>query len=160
MAHAINMTDYTPTCGTDREFKRWYSELLRAFEDPITTDSITDFFAPGGALILMGTHFTGADAILGARGAILPADGSIQWNHFPNITIVTSETPTNKSFEVTGVLQITLPANASCSTTYYQTLFTVEKNLTTGRANLAPQGGSLIIYNGFSINATDDQCTK
>ncbi|KAM9885467.1 hypothetical protein VDGL01_00550 [Verticillium dahliae] len=55
-----------------------------------------------------------------------------------------SETPTDKSFKITGVLQITLSANASCSTTYYQTLFTVEKNLTRGRANLAPRGGSLV----------------
>ncbi|KAH7006780.1 hypothetical protein EDB80DRAFT_577942 [Ilyonectria destructans] len=159
-ACAINMTDYAPTCGVDREFKRWYRELLGAFEDPTTTDSITGFFEPGGALILGGSDFTGSEAILAARGAILPADGSIQWNHFPNITVVASETPTNKSFEVTGVLQITLSANASCSTTYYQTLFTVGKNLTTGRANLAPQGGSLIIYDGFSVNSTDDKCIK
>ncbi|KAH8658611.1 hypothetical protein BGZ61DRAFT_540533 [Ilyonectria robusta] len=159
-ARAINMKDYAPTCGVDREFKRWYRELLGAFEDPTTTDSVTGFFAPGGALILGGSNITGGEAILAARGAILPADGSIQWNHFPNITVVASETPTNKSFEVTGVLQITLSANKSCSTTYYQTLFTVEKNLTTGRANLAPQGGSLIIYDGFSVNSTDDQCIK
>ncbi|KAH7230165.1 uncharacterized protein BKA55DRAFT_526390 [Fusarium redolens] len=159
-ARAIKMTDYAPTCGIDREFKLWYRELLGAFEDPTTTDSITSFFAPGGALILGGSNFTGGEAILAARGAILPADRSIQWNHFPNITVVASETPTNKSFEVTGVLQITLSANASCSTTYYQTLFTVEKNLTTGRANLAPQGSSLIRYDGLSVNSTDDQCIK
>ncbi|KAG7424697.1 hypothetical protein Forpi1262_v013782 [Fusarium oxysporum f. sp. raphani] len=79
-ARAINMTDYAPTCGIDREFKRWYRELLGAFEDPTTTDSITSFFAPGGALILGGSNFTGGEAILAARGAILPADRSIQWN--------------------------------------------------------------------------------
>ncbi|KAG7121688.1 hypothetical protein HYQ45_014380 [Verticillium longisporum] len=114
---AINMTDYAATCSVDREFKRWYRELLGAFEDSTTTDSITNFFAPGGALVLGGSRITGGEAILAARGAILPADGFIQWNHFPNITLVASETPTNKSFEVTGVLQITLSANASCSTT-------------------------------------------
>ncbi|KAI6749290.1 hypothetical protein HG530_015129 [Fusarium avenaceum] len=154
------MTDYSPGCGVDRDFRRWYSELLGAFEDSTTTDNITGFFGPGGALILGGTRFTGAEAILAAREAILPPDGSIQWNHFPNITVTTSETPTNKSFEVTGVLQITISANSSCSTTYYQTLFTVKKDLTTGRANLTPQGGSLITYDGFSVMATDDQCIK
>lgn len=95
---AINMTDYAPTCGIDREFKRWYKEyvkwqqtfllkliftlrrLLGAFEDPTTTDSVTNFFAPGGALILGGSTFTSGEAILAARGAILPADRSIQWN--------------------------------------------------------------------------------
>ncbi|KAM0591679.1 hypothetical protein ACHAPN_007160 [Verticillium nonalfalfae] len=150
------MTDYAATCSVDRDFKRWYRELLGAFEDSTTTDSVTNFFAPGGALVLGGSRITGGEAILAARGAILPADGSIQWNHFPNVTVVASETPTNKSFEVTGVLQITLSANASCSTTYYQTLFTVEKNVTTGRANLAPQGGSLVIYDGFST-LSDEQ---
>ncbi|KAH6971236.1 hypothetical protein BKA56DRAFT_636130 [Ilyonectria sp. MPI-CAGE-AT-0026] len=77
---AINMKDYAPTCGVDREFKRWYRELLGAFEDPTTTDSMTGFFAPGGALLLGGSTITGGEAILAARGAILPADGSIQWN--------------------------------------------------------------------------------
>ncbi|WYZ34298.1 hypothetical protein EsH8_I_000574 [Colletotrichum jinshuiense] len=113
---AINMTDYAPACGVDRGFNLWYREILGAFEDPTTTDSVTEFFAPGGALILGEVGVTG-DQILEARGAILPADGSVQWNHFPNKTIVASETPTNKSFEVAGVLEITLPANASCSTT-------------------------------------------
>ncbi|KAL6405506.1 hypothetical protein AUP68_11263 [Ilyonectria robusta] len=79
-ARAINMRDYAPACGVDREFKQWYRELLGTFEDSTTTDSITDFFAPGGALILGGSNFTGGEAILAARGAILPADGSIQWN--------------------------------------------------------------------------------
>ncbi|KAH6982563.1 hypothetical protein EDB80DRAFT_757026 [Ilyonectria destructans] len=79
-ARAINMTGYAPTCGVDREFKRWYRELLGAFEDPTTTDSITAFFAPGGTLMLGGSNFTGGEAILAARGAILPVDGSIQWN--------------------------------------------------------------------------------
>lgn len=54
--------------------------LLGAFEESTTTDNITGFFAPGGALILGGTRFTGAEAILAAREAILPPDGSIKWN--------------------------------------------------------------------------------
>ncbi|KZL68038.1 hypothetical protein CT0861_04162 [Colletotrichum tofieldiae] len=160
MAQAINMTDYAPACGVDQEFGVWYRELLSAFEDPTTTDRATDFFAPGGALVILGASHTGDQAILDARGAMLPADGSVLWNHFPNRTVVASETPTNKSFEVAGVLEITLSGNASCSTTYFQTLFTVEKNLATGEANLAPQGGSLVIYSGFSINATSHPCTK
>ncbi|OHX00288.1 hypothetical protein CSPAE12_01064 [Colletotrichum incanum] len=110
------MTDYAPACGVDREFYLWYREIRGAFEDPTTTDSVTEFFAPGGALILDGVGIKG-DQILEAREAILPTDGLVQWNHFPNNTIVASETPTNKSFEVAGVLEITLPANASCSTT-------------------------------------------
>ncbi|GJC86429.1 hypothetical protein ColLi_09267 [Colletotrichum liriopes] len=111
------MTDYAPACGVDQEFGVWYTELLSAFEDPTTTDRATDFFAPGGALVILGASHTGDQAILDARGALLPADGSVLWNHFPNRTVVASETPTNKSFEVAGVLEITLSGNATCSTT-------------------------------------------
>ncbi|RKK81134.1 hypothetical protein BFJ68_g17658 [Fusarium oxysporum] len=71
-ARAINMTDYALTCGIDREFKRWYRELLGAFQDPTTTDSITSFFAPGGALILGGSNFTGGEAILAAEEQSCP----------------------------------------------------------------------------------------
>ncbi|KXH66713.1 hypothetical protein CSAL01_11347 [Colletotrichum salicis] len=40
----------------------------------------TDFFAPGGALIILGARNTGNREILAARGAMLPDDGSVQWN--------------------------------------------------------------------------------
>ncbi|KAK2735146.1 hypothetical protein CKAH01_07930 [Colletotrichum kahawae] len=154
------MRNYEPGCGVDPEFRLWYNELLGAFEDSTATIRATDFFAPGGALVVLGARNTGNEEILNARGALLPSDGSIQWNHFPNTTIVASETPANKTYEVAGVLEITRPANTSCSTTYFQTYFTVQKHLTTGKANLTPHGGSLIIYDGFSINATNDKCTK
>lgn len=42
----------------------------------------------------------------------------------------------------------------------FQTHFTVAKNPETGKTNLTPQGGSLIIYDGYSINATSDPCIK
>ncbi|GKT63797.1 hypothetical protein ColTof3_11136 [Colletotrichum tofieldiae] len=73
------MTDYEPACGVDREFNLWYRKILGVFEDPTTTDSVTEFFAPSGSLILGDMSVTG-DQILEARGAILPADGSVQWN--------------------------------------------------------------------------------
>ncbi|GKT46447.1 uncharacterized protein ColSpa_06628 [Colletotrichum spaethianum] len=73
------MTDYAPACGVDHGFDLWYRKILGVFEDPTTTDSVTQFFAPGGALILRDVSATG-DQILEARGAILPVDGSVQWN--------------------------------------------------------------------------------
>ncbi|KAF4775920.1 hypothetical protein HER10_EVM0001922 [Colletotrichum scovillei] len=159
-AYAIDMRDYAPSCGVEPEFRLWYKELLGAFEDPFVTDRATDFFAPGGALIILGTRNIGNREILRARGAMLPTDGSVQWNHFPNRTFVSSETPADKTFEVAGVPEISRPIDSSCATTYFQSHFTVAKNPDTGKANLTPQGGSLIIYDGYSINATSDPCIK
>lgn len=56
------------------------SRLLRNNEDPTTTSTYTDFYAPNGSLVVSGDVATGADAILQARAAMLPADGSVQWD--------------------------------------------------------------------------------
>lgn len=55
------------------------SRLLASFEDATTTEGILDWFAPGGVMVL-GDQGAAGDEILQARGAILPADGSVQWN--------------------------------------------------------------------------------
>lgn len=53
---------------------------MRNNEDPTTTSAYTDFFAPNGSLVVSGDVATGADAILQARAAMLPTDGSVQWD--------------------------------------------------------------------------------
>ncbi|KAI7776897.1 hypothetical protein LA080_004324 [Diaporthe eres] len=156
MVQAVSMIDYSPQCGVDSEFGFWYYELLRNNEDPTTTSVYTDFFAPNGSLVVSGDLATGADAILQARAAMLPTDASVQWDHFPNRTYVAQETPYEKVFHVFGVMQSRIPADESCSTTYFQTLFTVAKNTTTNKAILAPQSGSLLTYDGFVITPSDD----
>ncbi|KAM5348952.1 hypothetical protein ACJ41O_008775 [Fusarium nematophilum] len=160
MAQAVSMIDYAPGHDVDPEFGSWYEELLRNNEDPTTSSTYTDFFAPNGSLIVLGEVSTGPQAILRARGAMLPADGSIEWNHFPNTTVVAAESATEKTFHVFGVMQTVTTADGGCSTTYFQTLFTVAKRKCTDTANLSPQGGSLLIYDGFSISPSDDPCTK
>ncbi|KAH7374481.1 hypothetical protein B0T11DRAFT_322619 [Plectosphaerella cucumerina] len=160
MVRAVSMIDYAPQCGVDPEFGPWYYELLRNNEDPTTTSSYTEFFAPNGSLVVLGSVATGADAILQARAGMLPADGSVQWNHFPNRTYVAEDTPTEKTYHLFGVMQTVIPAEGSCSTTYFQTLFTVAKNTTTGKAILEPQGGSLLTYDGIVITSSEDTCTK
>ncbi|KAH7159452.1 hypothetical protein B0J13DRAFT_616276 [Dactylonectria estremocensis] len=160
ISQAISMVDYSPGCRVDREFGPWYFELLRNNEDPTTTSTYTDFFAPNGSLIVLGNVATGANAILSSRAAMLPADGSVQWNHFPNKTVVADESATEKTFHVYGVMQSVTTVDGNCSTTYFQTLFTVSKDPITHRANLTPQGGSLLAYDGFSIEPSEDPCTK
>ncbi|KAL6915503.1 hypothetical protein FSHL1_006953 [Fusarium sambucinum] len=157
-SQAISMVDYSPSCDVDPEFGPWYYELLRNNEDPTTTSSYTDFFTRNGSLIVLENEATGANAILQSRAAMLPPDGSIQWNHFPNKTVVATESATKKTFHVYGVMQTVTTADGNCSTTYFQTLFTVAKDPVTHRANLTPQGRSLLVYDGFSIEPSEDPC--
>ncbi|OAL55145.1 hypothetical protein IQ07DRAFT_582685 [Pyrenochaeta sp. DS3sAY3a] len=160
VAQAVSMEDYSPSCDVEPDFAHWYSELLRNNETPNITTEYIQFFAPNGSLIVLGAVSTGAEAILASRRAMLPADGSVVWNHFPNTTTVASESSTEKVYQVSGVLEITIPAGGNCTATYFQTLFTLEKNETTKVPNLIPQNGGLLIYNGFSINASTTPCSK
>ncbi|KAF5616061.1 hypothetical protein F25303_13642 [Fusarium sp. NRRL 25303] len=157
-SQAISMVHYSPSCGVDPDFGSWYYELLRNTEDPTATYSFTDFFTRNGSLVVLGNKATGASAISESRAAMLPADGSIQWNHFPNKTVVARDSATEKTFHVNGVLQTVTTADGNCSKTYFQTLFTVAKDPVTHRANLTPQGGSLLVYDGFIIEPSEDPC--
>ncbi|KNG52753.1 hypothetical protein DDE82_008905 [Stemphylium lycopersici] len=160
VAQAISMIDYSPSCDVEPNFAHWYSELLRNNETPNITTEYTRFFAPNGSLVVLGAVSTGAEAILASRRAMLPADGSVVWNHFPNTTVIASESSTEKVYQVSGVLETTTPVDGRCTSTYFQTLFTLEKNETTKAPNLVPQHGGLLIYNGFSINSSTTPCSK
>ncbi|KAF7554618.1 hypothetical protein G7Z17_g2763 [Cylindrodendrum hubeiense] len=159
MVQGVSLVNYAPGCGVDAEFGSWYSELFIQNEDPTSTSSYTDFFAPNASFIILGDVATGPDAILRARGDMLPSDGSLQWNHIPNTTIVSAESATEKTFHVFGVLQTITTANGTCTTTDYQTLLTVAKNTTTGAANLIPHSGSLLIIDAFIIDPSNAPCT-
>ncbi|KAH8652658.1 hypothetical protein BGZ60DRAFT_533521 [Tricladium varicosporioides] len=160
ITQAVSMIDYNPDCGVDPEFGPWYSELLAEVENPTSSCSFTNFFAPNGSMIILGDIAQGANAILRSKHALLPANGSIQWNHFPNRTTVSSEMPTEKSFQLSGVMQAISTADGNCSTTYFQTRFTVTKNSATGMPNLTPHSSSLLIYDGFVITPSEAPCTK
>ncbi|KAH8587364.1 hypothetical protein B0O99DRAFT_601713 [Bisporella sp. PMI_857] len=130
-----------------------------------STNEFTDFFATNGSLVVLGSVSQGARNILASRQAMLPVDGSVRWNltdsvctiqHFPNITFVASETATDKTFQLSGIMHAI--AGGNCSTTYFSTRFTVSKNTTTQISNLNPHSGSLINYDGFIIDASQDPC--
>ncbi|KAH6625106.1 hypothetical protein C7974DRAFT_413642 [Boeremia exigua] len=160
VAQAISMIDYSPSCDVEPDFVHWYSELLRNNETPNITTEYAQFFAPNGSLVVLGAVSIGAEAILTSRRAMLPTNGSVIWNHFPNTTTVASESSTEKVYQVSGVLEITTPAGGNCTQTYFQTLFTLEKNETTKVPNLSLQNSGLLIYNGFSINGSTTPCSK
>ncbi|PVH82870.1 hypothetical protein DL98DRAFT_570103 [Cadophora sp. DSE1049] len=167
LVQSVNMTFYDAQCGVDAGFGDFYKELLESNEDPLSKTTFTDFFASNGTLIVLDNVAEGADAILASRQGILPVDGSVRWNvvirvcadqrqHFPNITFVAAETSENKTFQLSGIMHAI--TGGKCSTTYFSTQFTVAKDGVTGMANLEPRSGSLLVYDGFSIEGSADPC--
>ncbi|KAH6714129.1 hypothetical protein BKA61DRAFT_674737 [Leptodontidium sp. MPI-SDFR-AT-0119] len=156
LVQAVNMTFYNPQYGVDYEFGPFYKELLATNENPTSMSDFTDFFAPNGTLVVLGSVSQGSQEILASRQAMLPVNGSVRWNHFPNITFVAWETSATKTFQLSGIMHAITGGN--CSTTYFSTRFTVMKNTTTGIANLQPHSGSLLNYDGFIIDSSEDPC--
>ncbi|KAH7393643.1 hypothetical protein BKA64DRAFT_676646 [Cadophora sp. MPI-SDFR-AT-0126] len=156
LVQAINMTFYNPQCGVDYAFGPFYEELLTVNEDPLSTTTMTDFYTANGTLQVLNNTAQGAGQILALRQALLPVDGSVQWNHYPNITFVSAETALDKTYQLSGILHVI--TNGVCATTYFSTRFTVAKNVTTGLPALTTHSGSLIRYNGFIVDAVDDPC--
>ncbi|KAH9218702.1 hypothetical protein DL95DRAFT_488960 [Leptodontidium sp. 2 PMI_412] len=130
--------------------------LLETNEDPSSTTDLIDFFAPDGTQIVLQNAAVGGAEIIALKQAILPVDGSVRWNHFPNITFVAEETSANKTFQLSGILHVI--AGANCSTTYFSTRFTVTKNAKTGIANLETHSRSLLVYHGFRVESSEDPC--
>ncbi|OAL53611.1 hypothetical protein IQ07DRAFT_640661 [Pyrenochaeta sp. DS3sAY3a] len=153
---AINMTFYNPQCGVDYAFGPFYEELLLQAETPTSTTEFTDFFTTNGSMIVMNNTSQGAEDILALRQALLPADGSVRWNHYPNITFVAEDTETTKTFQLSGILHVIAAGN--CSTTYFSTQFTVTKDAESKIPNLQVRTGSLVTYNGFRVEASVDPC--
>ncbi|KAG4441131.1 hypothetical protein IFR05_003352 [Cadophora sp. M221] len=156
LVRGINMTFYAPQCGVDYAFGPFYEKLLATNEDPSTTTELIDFFAPNGTQIVLQNAAVGGAEIIALKQAILPVDGSVRWNHFPNITFVADETPANKTYQLSGILHVITGAN--CSTTYFSTRFTVTKDEETGIPNLKTRSGSLLVYHGFIVESSEDPC--
>lgn len=153
---AINMTFYNPQCGVDYAFGPFYEELLLQAETPTSTIEFTDFFTANGSMSVTNSTAQGAEDVLALRQALLPVDGSVRWNHFPNITFVAEDTDTTKTYQLSGILHVIEAGN--CATTYFSTRFTVTKNVTSKIPNLQPRSGSLVTYDGFRVESSLDPC--
>lgn len=54
--------------------------LLATNENPTSMSNFTDFFAPNGTLVVLGSVSQGSQEILASRQAMLPVNGSVRWN--------------------------------------------------------------------------------
>lgn len=88
--------------------------LYAETEDPIATTSFTNFFTPQGALIVLGNKAIGEADIVALKEYLMPTHGLKIWNHFPNVTTVYSETETNKTYAVEGIIETTY-VDGNCS---------------------------------------------
>lgn len=62
----------------------------------------------------MSNTAVGADEIVALKQLLMPTDGSKTWSHLPNVTTVYSESDTDKTFYVQGVIQSTFKGG-NCS---------------------------------------------
>lgn len=129
---AVDMYMYQPSSEVESGFEGFLQEyshpvpsnigladnlscsLYAETEDAIATTSFTNFFIPQGALIVLGHKAVGAAEIVAFKEHLMPIDGLKIWNHVPNITTVYSETETNKTYAVEGVIESTY-VNGNCS---------------------------------------------
>lgn len=80
--------------------------LYASAEDYKSTDTFTDFFVPeSGRLIVLENNAEGPAAIVKLKQALLPTTGQKHWNHLPNVTSVYTETATQKTYDVLGLIQ-------------------------------------------------------
>lgn len=83
------------------------TRLYYQAEQPPSTTEFTDFFTPDGKLIVRGIVATGAAEILALKQRLLPTAGNKHWNHIQNATTVDSESSTQKTYQVLGIIDTT-----------------------------------------------------
>lgn len=89
---------------------RWY----RISEDKAATTTFSDFFAPGGQLILAGQAFNTPESIVAVKQNLLPPNGNKAWWHLiQGSTLVADDTKT-QTVSAKIIIQTTYtPGNCS-----------------------------------------------
>ncbi|KAH6693748.1 hypothetical protein F5X68DRAFT_228157 [Plectosphaerella plurivora] len=153
-ALAVNMAGFQPGRGVELSFKPFLKAVYTAIEDPKATSSFTDFFVPEtGRLAALDFDARGAEAILAIKQFILPPDGNKHFNYRPNVTSVDSNTPTQKIYDVQGILETSFDGG-NCSVRYYSSRLTVLK-ASNGKVRNMPHSGSLVEYNEYVLNPNE-----
>ncbi|EFQ27309.1 hypothetical protein CGRA01v4_04369 [Colletotrichum graminicola] len=150
-ALGVDMSKYEAEAGVEASFKPFLQALYASAEDYQSTNTFTDFFVPKtGRLIVLENNAEGAQAIVQLKQALLPTTGTKHWNHLPNITSVYSETTTEKTYNVFGLIQ-SIFDGGNCSAAYYSSRFTVLKD-SKGNVRNQPHSGSLVAYDDYVVS--------
>ncbi|KAH7119182.1 hypothetical protein EDB81DRAFT_766800 [Dactylonectria macrodidyma] len=153
-ALAVNMWRYEPRRGVDVSFKPFLKAVYTTIEDRKATTCFTDFFVPEtGRLVALDFDARGAEAILATKQYILPPNGDKHFNYRPNVTSVYSDTPTQKTYDVQGILETSFDGG-NCSVRYYSSYLTVLKD-SYGKVRNVPHSGSLVEYNEYILNPNE-----
>ncbi|TLD09721.1 hypothetical protein PspLS_11372 [Pyricularia sp. CBS 133598] len=152
-ATAVEMTRYAAASDVEPAFEGYLKELYASAEDPKATNTFTDMFTPQGQLIVLGNTATGPQAIVKLKEALLPPAGNKHWNHLPNATTIDSQTASQKTYKVLGVIETRFDGG-NCSQAYYSTRFTVTKDAS-GAVQLKPHTGNLVAYDDFIVEPAE-----
>lgn len=117
LAAAVDMTSYVASSGVETEFGTFLEEYYRIQEDKLANATFIDLWTPTDAvMILQGSEFDGAVAMLAVRNSLLPATGtpSKDWWHVMESAAVVGEETDSKTYAATFVVQTTyVPGNCS-----------------------------------------------
>ncbi|KAK6206981.1 hypothetical protein QIS74_13469 [Colletotrichum tabaci] len=153
-ALAVDMSKYQAEADVDASFKPFLEALYASAEDYKSTDTFTDFFVPeSGRLIVLENTAEGPAAIVRLKQALLPTTGQKHWNHLPNVTSVYTETATQKTYDVLGLIQTRFDGG-NCSAAYYSSRFTVLKD-SKGNVRNQPHSGSLVAYDDYIVSPAE-----
>ncbi|EOA84457.1 hypothetical protein ACJQWK_05152 [Exserohilum turcicum] len=149
IAASVDMSRYSARSGVDAGFQSFLKQLYASAEDPSSTTTFTNFFTRNGKLVVLRNTAVGSRQIIALKQELLPVAGNKHWNHLPNVTTVSSETSTMKTYQVLGVIETTFD-RGNCSQAYYSTRFTVTKDAS-GSPHLIAHSGSLVAYDDYVV---------
>ncbi|TLS31441.1 hypothetical protein PpBr36_02538 [Pyricularia pennisetigena] len=161
VASPVTMDPYKAGDNVDPAFAKFVEEWYRISEDKAATTTFSDFFAPGGQLIVAGSVFDTPEKIVAVKQNLLPPNGNKAWWHLiQGSTLVADDTKTQTVSAKIIIQTIYTPGN--CSQAHGNAAFTVAKDAS-GKPNWVPHTGGLKVYN-LAVNTvqspTDEPCSK
>ncbi|ELQ35263.1 hypothetical protein OOU_Y34scaffold00719g27 [Pyricularia oryzae Y34] len=169
-ATPVTMEPYKAGANVDPAFAKFVEEWYRISEDKAATTTFSDFFAPGGQLILAGQAFNTPESIVAVKQNLLPPNGNKAWWHLiQGSTLVADDTKT-QTVSAKIIIQTTYtPGNCSqahganrVDSISGNAAFTVAKDAS-GKPNWVPHTAGLQVYN-LTVNTvntpTDEPCQK
>lgn len=116
MVAAVDISPYIAGNDVEDGFKAFVEEYYLISEDKAATTTFTDMWTSDAVMVLQGSEFDGADAMLRVRNSLLPSTGtpSKDWWHLIEGAQVVGEDASTKTYAATIVIQTTyVPGNCS-----------------------------------------------
>ncbi|KAI6365610.1 hypothetical protein MCOR14_010964 [Pyricularia oryzae] len=143
-AMAADLSAYRAGAGVEPELKAFLSAYFPFSEDPAATTSWTDWWAADGSITFRGRIYDSAAKRQALKRSILPADGSITWNHVVGQVTVAAETARSKTFSESVIVEIGNKAKGTCAGFKGNVIAEIKK--TNGKVDLRHHAGNYLTY--------------